>query len=226
MPAAVIGRLIPTPSKWVWTTTGSPRSSHAAPDRVVDRVAVRDPRAAGEEDADELVSLADAADLGRGRLGVLGGTTTIGPRSRCVALEPVLEQPVVVRRGELRREDDRWGGSRTRPPRRASRMPKATRRGRELRAAPGRASWPKSGAADSPGARRRPCGSSRSGGTRGSSACARPFVPEWVTSSRVGASRYGRRSSERVVADVDVAVDQHPWTIAHLGRGGSAAPKS
>ena len=51
------------------------------PDRVVDGVAVRDARGAGEEDADELVASAEPADLAAAASGYCGGTTII-PRRR------------------------------------------------------------------------------------------------------------------------------------------------
>ena len=95
---------MPTPSKWVWTDDRQPEVVACAPHRVVHGVAVGDPRPAGEEHADELVAPADAADLGRGGLGVLGGDDDQAAQSR-FGLEPVLEQPVVVGPRELRGED-------------------------------------------------------------------------------------------------------------------------
>ena len=54
-PAAVTGPAMPTPSKWVWTATGSAELVNGLPDRVVDRVAVWDACPSREEHANELV---------------------------------------------------------------------------------------------------------------------------------------------------------------------------
>ena len=86
---------MPTPSKWVWTATGSAEVVAGAPDRIVDRVAVRDPRRAGEEDAGDLVARAEPADLGRRGLGMLRRDDEQPAQAR-LRLEPLGQQPVVV----------------------------------------------------------------------------------------------------------------------------------
>ena len=83
--------------------TGSDELVRGLPDRVVDRVAVRDARAAGQEDADELVAPADAADLLRGLVRVLCRDRDQPAQPRLL-LEVRLERPVVVGGRELRGE--------------------------------------------------------------------------------------------------------------------------
>ena len=73
------------------------------PDRVVHRVAVRDARAAGQEDAGELVAPADAPDLLRGLVRILRRDRDQPAQPR-LGLQVVLEHPVVVRARELGRE--------------------------------------------------------------------------------------------------------------------------
>ena len=83
------------------------------PERVVNGVAVRDSRAARKEDADELVAVAEAADLvGRCR-GVLRRHDEHAAQARLL-LQPVLEEPVVVGAAQARcqvgvREDGERG---------------------------------------------------------------------------------------------------------------------
>ena len=75
-----------------------------APDWVVDRAAVRDSRRAGEEHARELVAFPDTPDLGGRGLGVLGRHHD-EPAQPLLGFEPALEQPVVVGARETGRED-------------------------------------------------------------------------------------------------------------------------
>ncbi len=109
------------------------------PDRVVHRVSVRDPRRAREEDADELVPLAEPPDLGAPPPRGTGRARRARPRSRGSRSSQLLEQPVVVRGAELRREmavrEDRERGSLVR----LEDAERRSRAGRDAAPAPGRA---------------------------------------------------------------------------------------
>src|SRR5215204_6099348 len=112
MPAPVTGPAMPTPSKWVCTATGRPRSSHALQIGSCTGLPYGIRAAPGRKDAGDLLALAEPPDLGRRGLGMLRRDDERPAQPR-LALEPLGQQPVVIAatqaRGEQRVGRDREG---------------------------------------------------------------------------------------------------------------------
>ena len=183
------------------------------PDRVVHGVAVRDPRGAGQEDAGDLIALAEPPDLRRGGLGMLRRDDEQPAQAR-LALEPLGEQPVVVAAAQRRRRAAGWAASAKAAASSGVRIPKVTSNGSSTLSRTRSSVWPTSWAPSARrlavvGVRPQPAG----GVVPGVGRHAQPVGPRLEDELARRAVEIGQQIAQRVVADVDVAIDEHAHTL-------------